>query len=93
MSLYEPAILPMYSVEVSIPVRALTTNGEVKKGSDYQVGIIRKDGMVHLIGHTPGVWYHMDKFVELLPIPRDLSREGRRKDVVKLADNDNKPAE
>lgn len=62
----EPAVLPMYSVIVNIPVRALRNKGAVKKGSDYQVGLIRKDGKVHLISATPGDWYDMDMFVELL---------------------------
>lgn len=63
---YEPAVLPLYAVEVNIPVRALRKKGKVERGSDYHIGLIRRDGKVHLIAATPGDWYDMDMFVQLL---------------------------
>lgn len=63
---YEPAVLPLYAAEVSIHVRALRSKGKIEKGKDYTIGIIRKDGKVHLISATPGDWYDMDMFVQLL---------------------------
>lgn len=62
----EPAVLPLYAAEVMIHVRALRNKGSIKKGSDYVIGIIRKDGKVHLVSATPGEWYDMDLFVELI---------------------------
>lgn len=63
---FEPAALPMYAVEAMIRVRALSNKGGLKKGADYFVGMIRKDGKVRLVGDNTFTWHDMDAFVQLL---------------------------
>lgn len=62
----EPAAIPMYAVEVYIHVKALKNIRGLKKGDEYYVGMIRRDGLVSVIGHAPGEWYPMDMFVQML---------------------------
>lgn len=66
---YDPAVLPLSAVHLSrpMPVRALKTHGEVKKGEDYYVIAVYRTGEVSLYGMK--ALHPMDMFVELLARP------------------------